>query len=146
MGQVHARAKAYTKRTSEALTDMATQTTIVSPDVIEGKQAVTMAPIAHQNQGVQDVKLVAVPEWKQAAQRGIRSFLQAITFFLGGGALVSNLQRNGIAPELIGGLPTFNNPLIEALVYSLAFGLGVFVWNWIEFTFDIDIKFPGWRV
>lgn len=120
----------------------AVKETIVSPDVVGGDRAVLSAPVTS---GSERVLLVPMAEWKQSAQRGVRSFIQAATFLLGGGSLALLLASFGIAPDIVAQIPTSGNKLVDALAVSLVFGLVCFVWNWLEFWLDIDIKAPKWR-
>jgi hypothetical protein len=91
------------------------------------------------------VVLVPMAEWKQSAQRGVRSFIQCATFLLGGGSLALFLASFGIAPDYVAQIPTSGNKLVDALLVSFVFGLVCFVWNWCEFFLDIDIKAPKFR-
>jgi hypothetical protein len=116
--------------------------TIVSPDVTGSDQAVISAPVTA---GGERILLVPMAEWKQSAQRGVRSFIQAATFLLGGGSLALLMASFGIAPDIVAQIPTTGNKLVDALLVSLVFGLVCFLWNWIEFFLDIDIKAPKWR-
>lgn len=116
--------------------------TIVSPDVIESDKRVETAPITSAGERV---ILVPMAEWKQSAQRGVRSFIQAATFLFGGGSVALFLASFGIAPNYVAELPTSGSHLIDALVISLVFGLLCFLWNAIEFALDIDIKAPKFR-
>jgi hypothetical protein len=116
--------------------------TIVSPDVVGGDRSVITAPVTT---GSERVLLVPMAEWKQSAQRGVRSFIQCATFLLGGGSLAIFLASFGIAPDYVAQIPTSGNKLVDALLVSLVFGLVCFVWNWVEFWLDIDIKAPKFR-
>lgn len=116
--------------------------TIVSPDVVGGDRAVITAPVTT---GSERVLLVPMAEWKQSAQRGVRTFFQAFVFLGGGGTVYSYLTNLGIPPASVANLPSTGQPLIDALLYSLVFALAVFVWNFAEFWLDIDIKAPKWR-
>ena len=120
----------------------AVKETIVSPDVIDGDRPVISAPVTAEGGRV---LLVPMAEWKQCAQRGVRSFIQAATFLLGGGSIALFLASFGIAPDYVAQLPTSGSKLIDALVISLVFGLVCFLWNFIEFWLDVDIKAPKWR-
>lgn len=117
--------------------------TIVSPDVVASPATVdatsgAYAPTLH-------VVLVPMAEWKQCAQRGVRSFIQAATFLLGGGKIAMFAAQFGIAPDMIASLPTTGSQLVDALSVSAVFGLVCFLWNFIEFWLDVDMKWPKWR-
>ena len=120
----------------------AVKETIVSPDVIDGDRPVISAPVTAEGGRV---LLVPMAEWKQCAQRGVRSAVQCLVFLVGDGTLTVFLASFGVAPDYVAQIPTSGNKLIDAVVISLVFGLLCFLWNWIEFALDIDIKAPKWR-
>lgn len=116
--------------------------TVVSPDVLGSDNAVITAPVTADSERI---LLVPMAEWKQCAQRGVRSFIQCLTFLLGGGTLAVFLASFGIGPDYVAQIPTSGNKLIDAVLVSLVFGLVCFLWNFIEFWLDIDVKAPKWR-
>jgi len=116
--------------------------TVVSPDVLGSDNAVITAPVTADSERI---LLVPMAEWKQCAQRGVRSAVQCLVFLVGGGTLTVFLASFGVAPDYVAQIPTSGNKLIDAVVISLVFGLLCFLWNWIEFALDIDIKAPKWR-
>lgn len=124
---------------------MATQTTVVSPDVVEGKSSVVMTPASQNNATVPDVKLVAMPEWKQAGQRGVRSGVQVAIFLIGGGTVTQWATGLGIPPASVANLPSTGTPIFDALLFALFVGVFVFLWNMAEFVFDMDLWAPKWR-
>lgn len=91
------------------------------------------------------VVLVPMSEWKQSAQRGVRTFFQAFIFTGGGGSVVGYMTNLGIPPASVANLPSTGNPLGDAFCYSVLFGFLVFVWNFVEFWLDIDLRAPKWR-
>lgn len=113
--------------------------TIVSPDALTGNIEPSVTT------GRKTVILVPMEEWKQSAQRGVRTTLQAGTFFIGGGTLVGALSSAGVSPKIVEGIPSTGNPLWDAILYAILFGVLVFLWNFIEFWLDIDLKAPKWR-
>lgn len=117
--------------------------TIVSPDAVAVQVNGAVLPAVSLDGG--KVVLIPMPEWKQCAQRGIRSSIQALTFLLGGGTLTLFLAQFGITPNMVAQLPTFGNVLGDAIVASILFGVLAFVWNFIEFWLDVDVKWPTWR-
>jgi len=116
--------------------------TIVSPDVIESDKRVETAPITSAGERV---ILVPMAEWKQSAQRGVRTFCQAFGFLAGGGTIYQALADVGIPPASAANLPSTGNALFDAFLYALVFALLVFLWNFLEFALDIDLKAPKWR-
>jgi len=116
--------------------------TIVSPDVIDSKETVETAPVTAAGERV---ILIPMAEWKQAAQRGARTFLQAFGFLVGGGTIYQALAQVGIPPASVANLPSTGSALFDAILYALVFALLVFLWNWLEFLLDIDLKAPKWR-
>jgi hypothetical protein len=113
---------------------------VVSPDIApQETQLLTL------EQTPTKPMLVPMPEWKQAAQRGIRSAIQAFLFILPLG-VTAYMKNLGIPDSAMMGLPSTSVPLFDAILYSIAFGLVVFAWNWVEFYFDMDIRAPKWRV
>jgi hypothetical protein len=111
--------------------------TIVSPDVVPIEVAANIAG--------SPVILIPMAEWKQCAQRGFRTFMQAAAFLLGGGTVAAFSSGIGIPPASVAGLPSSGNPVADAVLYSIVFGLLVALWNACEFALDIDIHAPGWR-
>lgn len=120
----------------------AVKETIVSPDVLGSKNATITAPVTASGERV---LLVPMAEWKQAAQRGVRTFMQAFLFLGGGGTVYSYLTNLGIPPASVANLPSTGTPLLDAVAYALVFGLVVFLWNFVEFWLDLDIRAPKWR-
>lgn len=116
--------------------------TIVSPDVIDCS---TVPVVLEHGEGGPRVALQPMPEWKQAAQRGVRSAIQCGVFLFGGGSLAVFAAQYGIAPDMIATIPTTSNKALDAALVSVVFGLLVFLWNYIEFWLDLDIHVPGWR-
>lgn len=117
--------------------------TIVSPDVVKTPAVVNATSGA--TAPMDTVILVPMAEWKQSAQRGVRTFIQAFIFLGGGGTVVGYLNGLGIPPASVANLPSTGQPLLDAVAYSFVFGLVVFLWNFIEFWLDIDIRAPKWR-
>ncbi len=116
--------------------------TIVSPDVVETNETVETAPITAAGERV---VLVPMAEWKQSAQRGVRTFFQAFAFLAGGGTIYQALAQVGIPPASVANLPSTGSALFDAVCYALVFALLVFLWNFLEFALDIDLKAPKWR-
>lgn len=115
--------------------------TVVSPDVIPAATDVAVAG----TQAGERVILIPMAEWKQCAQRGVRTFMQAAVFLFGGGTMVQLVTGMGIPPAAVANLPSTGNVALDAILYSLALALLVFVWNMVEFWLDIDIHAPRWR-
>jgi hypothetical protein len=113
--------------------------TVVSPDVIKDDNK----ELVQTNNS--RVVLVPMEEWKQSAQRGVRTFFQAFIFTAGGGSVVAYLTNLGIPPASVANLPSTGHVLFDAFCYSILFGFLVFLWNFLEFWLDIDIKAPKWR-
>lgn len=111
--------------------------TIVSPDAMPVATAATVNGAT--------VIIIPMAEWKQCAQRGVRTFLQAAAFLLGGGTVASFSTGIGIPPASVAGLPSFGVPVLDVLAYAAVFGLLVALWNAAEFALDIDMHAPGWR-
>lgn len=111
--------------------------TIVSPDVSNSTTPIVV------NSG--RVILIPMPEWKQCAQRGVRSFIQALTFLLGGGSIAVFAAQFGVAPDMVASMPTLGNKFADVVVFSALFGLICFLWNFIEFWLDVDVLWPKWR-
>lgn len=116
--------------------------TIVSPDVIDSDTRVETAPVTAAGERV---VLVPMAEWKQAGQRGVRTFFQAFAFLAGGGTIYQVLAQVGIPPASVANLPSTGSALFDAALYALVFALLVFLWNFFEFLLDIDLKAPKWR-
>lgn len=117
--------------------------TMVSSDVVEGNHDVEMPATAATN-GTR-VVLVPMSEWKQCAQRAIRTFMQAFVFLIGGGTVYQILTGLGIPPATAENLPSTGSALWDAILYALVFAVVVFLWNAAEFILDIDVKAPRWR-
>lgn len=111
--------------------------TIVSPDVVPTQVVTSIAG--------ETVIVIPMAEWKQCAQRGFRTFMQAATFLIGGGTVAAFSSGIGIPAASVAGLPSSGNAVIDALLYALVFGILVAAWNFLEFALDMDIYAPGWR-
>lgn len=114
------------------------QRTVVSPDVVDNR-ATTVVPVSGER-----IVLVPMAEWKQCAQRGVRSAMQAIVYMVPLG-VVPYLRGLGIPDASLVNLPSTGQPFVDAVLYALVFGLIVFIWNFVEFWLDIDILAPKWR-
>lgn len=122
------------------LTPLPTTTaTIVSKSDVPTKTAVVDSATGER------VILIPMAEWKQCAQRGLRSFGQAVLFLLGGGTVAQLASGVGIPAASVAGLPSSGNAPVDAVLYALAFGILVALWNGAEFALDIDIHAPGFR-
>ena len=115
--------------------------TVVSPDAIDSNTPQVSAPVTAEGGRV---VLVPMDEWKQCAQRGVRSAIQAFIFILPIG-VASWLRGLGVPDATVINIPSTHDPFIDSVLYALLFGVIVFIWNFIEFWLDIDIKAPKWR-
>jgi hypothetical protein len=114
---------------------------VVSPDVSPRATTVTTGG---PSVPAERVILVPMSEWKQCAQRGVRSFMQALVYTIPLG-VTAYLSGLGIPDAALVNLPSTHTPILDAILYSLVFGLVVFLWNFVEFWLDVDIKAPKWR-
>jgi hypothetical protein len=119
--------------------------TIVSPDVMTHSTTDESGPKPSVQVGEHAVVLIPMAEWKQCAQRGVRTFIQAAGFMIAGGGLKQLLTGYGIPAADVAGLPSTGTAIYDALLYALVFALIVVLWNFVEFWLDIDINAPKWR-
>lgn len=111
--------------------------TVVSPDVVPATVVTSIAG--------ETVIVIPMSEWKQCAVRGVRTFLQAAAFLLGGGTVAAFSTGIGIPAASVAGLPSFGVPVLDALAYAALFGVLVAAWNACEYALDIDMYAPKLR-